>query len=81
MDFQTALEGVSKYETEMVYWLSEIRLLADRSLDTKGSIMDGHEEKHDMRKRHTGCRKSWYFGYKMVFWDLCIRALRTSVDI
>jgi len=36
-----AMEGVSKYETQMVYWLSEIRLLADPELDSKGSIMDG----------------------------------------
>jgi hypothetical protein len=35
------MEEVSKYETEMVHWLSEIRLLADPALDSKGSIMDG----------------------------------------
>ncbi|KAF2108805.1 heterokaryon incompatibility protein-domain-containing protein [Lophiotrema nucula] len=40
-DTWTAFEAVSKYETEMVYWLSDIRLLADPSLDCKGSIMDG----------------------------------------
>jgi hypothetical protein len=40
-DISTSIEEVSKYETEMVYWLSEIRLLANPSLDSKGSIMDG----------------------------------------
>lgn len=34
------METVSQYETEMVYWLSEIRLLADPSLDPKQSIID-----------------------------------------
>jgi hypothetical protein len=37
----TKLEAVAKYETEMVCWLCEIRLLADPSLDRRGSIMDG----------------------------------------
>lgn len=40
-NIQTSIEEVSRFETEMVYWLSEIRLLADPSLDSKGSIMDG----------------------------------------
>lgn len=32
---------ISNYETEMVYWLSAVRKLADPSLDAQGSIMDG----------------------------------------
>jgi hypothetical protein len=41
MDMWNALDGVSRYETEMVYWLSELRMLADPSLSATGSIMDG----------------------------------------
>ncbi|KAH7079379.1 hypothetical protein BKA63DRAFT_265764 [Paraphoma chrysanthemicola] len=41
INWWTALEAVSKYETEMVYWLEEIRMLADPSLSATGSIMDG----------------------------------------
>ncbi|KAH3919705.1 hypothetical protein HBH56_017690 [Parastagonospora nodorum] len=41
MEFFSALEEVSRYETEMVYWLSEIRMLADPTLSATGSIMDG----------------------------------------
>lgn len=40
-DFPNAIEAVSNYETEMVYWLSTIRMLADPSLDAQGSMMDG----------------------------------------
>ncbi|KAH4354219.1 hypothetical protein HBH99_257060, partial [Parastagonospora nodorum] len=41
MEMCTALEGMSRYETEMVNWLSEIRMLADPTLSATGSIMDG----------------------------------------
>jgi len=36
-----AFEEVSRYETEMVYWLSEIRRLADPTLSANDSMMDG----------------------------------------
>jgi hypothetical protein len=41
MEMCTALEGMCRYETEMVNWLSEIRMLADPTLNATGSIMDG----------------------------------------
>jgi hypothetical protein len=41
MNMCTVLEGVSRYEIEMVYWLSEIRMLADPTLSATGSIVDG----------------------------------------
>jgi hypothetical protein len=37
---RTALKRVSRYETEIIYWLSEIRMLADPTLGATGSIMD-----------------------------------------
>jgi hypothetical protein len=41
IDLLTALAKVAQYETAMVCWLSEIRLLADPTLSARGSIMDG----------------------------------------
>ncbi|KAK1753958.1 heterokaryon incompatibility protein-domain-containing protein [Echria macrotheca] len=36
-----AIEAVSQYEAEMVFWLSEIRMLADPTLRPSDSIMSG----------------------------------------
>ena len=41
IELLTAAEEVSRYEAAMVHWLSEIRLLADPTLNNKGSIMAG----------------------------------------
>jgi len=41
VDNLKALETVSQYEENMVYWLSEIRILADPSLQASDSIMSG----------------------------------------
>lgn len=41
VDISTAMEEVARYETAMVYWLSEIRLLAEPSLSPRDNIMAG----------------------------------------
>ncbi|CZR57833.1 uncharacterized protein PAC_07722 [Phialocephala subalpina] len=41
------LESVSQYETEMIYWLSEIRTLTDPTLRAPNSIMSGSQESFD----------------------------------
>jgi hypothetical protein len=41
IDMVTTGEEVSRYETEMVYWLSEIRRLADPTLKANDSMLDG----------------------------------------
>lgn len=47
IDILEAAEAVSQYEAEMVYWLSEIRTLADPSLRAPDSIMSGSHASFD----------------------------------
>jgi hypothetical protein len=47
IDYLEALETVSRYETEMVHWLSSIRTLADSTLRIPSSIMSGQPESFD----------------------------------
>jgi hypothetical protein len=47
MDILEAAETVSQYESEMVYWLSELRILADPALRVPDSIMSGSHASFD----------------------------------
>ncbi len=46
-DLEVSLKEVSKYETDMVYWLSEIRTLTDPALHAPDNIMSGSRKSFD----------------------------------
>jgi hypothetical protein len=54
IDILEVAEFVSQYETEMVYWLSEIRTLADPTLQTPGSIISESQASLDAQCLRAG---------------------------
>ncbi|KAH9989491.1 heterokaryon incompatibility protein-domain-containing protein [Xylariaceae sp. FL0662B] len=59
-----AFEAVSQYETEMIYWLSEIRTLADPILQGSDSIMSGSQGSFDAFWRTLIYNREPSFNYK-----------------
>jgi len=59
-----ALEYVSQYETEMVYWLSEIRTLMDPTLRAPDSIMSGSLASFDVFWRTLVYNREPQFNYQ-----------------
>jgi hypothetical protein len=59
-----ALEANSQYETEMVYWLSEIRMLADPTCQTPDSIMSGSRDSFDAFWRTLVYNREPQFNYQ-----------------
>ena len=64
IDILEAAESVSRYETEMVYWLSEIRTLADPTLRPRDSIMDGSQASFDAFWRTLVYNREPQFNYQ-----------------
>ncbi len=58
------LESVSRYETEMVCWLSEIRTLADPTLQAPDSIMSGSSASFDAFWRTLVYNREPQFNYQ-----------------
>ena len=64
IDILEAAESVSRYETEMVYWLSEIRTLADPTLRAPDSIMSGSRASFDAFWRTLVYNREPQFNYQ-----------------
>ncbi|KAH8587764.1 heterokaryon incompatibility protein-domain-containing protein [Bisporella sp. PMI_857] len=64
IDILEVEESVSRYETDMVYWLSEIRSLADPTLQATDSIMSGSQESFDAFWRTLVYNREPQFNYQ-----------------
>jgi len=64
IDIWEAMEAVSRYESDMVYWLSEIRTLTDPSLRVPESIMSGSQASFDAFWRSLVYNRGSQFNYK-----------------
>lgn len=64
IDTLDVAESVSRYETEMVYWLSEIRTLVDPTLRAPNSIMSGSRASFDAFWRNLVYNRGPQFNYE-----------------
>ncbi|MCJ1394443.1 Non-essential glycogen phosphorylase [Xylographa bjoerkii] len=61
--YEAMMEKFAEYETAMIYWLSEIRLLADPTLNTRGDIMAGLSKSFDAFWRTLVYNREPHFNY------------------
>jgi len=64
VDILEAMEDVSQYESDMVYWLSEIRTLIDSSIHIPDSIMSGTPASFDAFWRSLVYNRGPQFNYQ-----------------